>query len=166
MGLTDQVHLFLVLLAVVGSGVVTGIFYGFSVIVMRGLATLSKPEAIRAMQAINVVVINPWFFAIFMGTSGLSLGLLLAFSLDFRSGASIAVIAGALIYIVGCFLVTGTRNVPRNDKLDKISSEDEQSHSIWDSYLVEWTYYNHIRTAASFGAMLCYLIAAVVMLTS
>lgn len=166
MGLTDQIHLFLVLLAVVGSGLVTGIFYGFSVIVMRGLATLPKPEAIRAMQAINVVVINPWFFSVFMGTSGLSLGLILAFSLDYRGAVSNAVIVGALIYIIGCFLVTGTRNVPRNDKLDKISSEDEQSHPIWDSYLVEWTYYNHIRTAASFAAMLCYLAAAMIMLTS
>ena len=150
----------------IGSGLVAGIFYSFSVIVMRGLARLSKPEAIRAMQAINVVVINRWFFSVFMGTSGLSLGLLLAFSLDFRGGASVAVIVGALIYIVGCFLVTGTRNVPRNEKLDKISSEDEQSHPIWDSYFEEWTYYNHVRTAASFAAMLCYLVAVVVMLAN
>ena len=160
MALTDQIHLFLIVLAIVGSGLVAGIFYSFSVVVMRGLARLSKPEAIRAMQAINVVVINRWFFSVFMGTSGLSLGLLLAFSLDFRGWSSIVVILGAVIYIGGCFLVTGTRNVPRNDKLDKISSDDESSHHVWDTYLEEWTYYNHVRTLASLLAMLCFLIAA------
>lgn len=166
MPLTDQIHLLLIFIAIVGSGLMAGIFYSFSVIVMRGLAELPVPEAIRAMQAINIVVINRWFFSVFMGTSGLSLGLLLVFTLDFRSWTSATVIVGSLTYIVGCFWVTGTRNVPRNEKLAKISADDKASEGLWASYLEEWTLYNHIRTGASFGAMLCYLIAAAAMLSA
>lgn len=165
MGLTDQFHVLLLIIAVVGTGLVAGIFYGFSVVVMRGLAKLPKSEAIRAMQAINIVVINPWFFSVFMATSGLSLGLLLAFILDVRGAVSVAVIAGALVYLVGCFMVTGTKNVPRNNKLEKISADDPASHFFWDTYLHEWTYYNHIRTAAAFIAMICYLIAMVIFIS-
>ena len=55
--------------AVLGSALVAGISYTFSTFVMRALGRLSAGEGIRAMQAINVTVINPWFFAAFFGTA-------------------------------------------------------------------------------------------------
>ena len=57
----------LVVAAVLGSGVVAGFFFAFSVCVM--LARLAPAEGIHAMQAINVVVLNPWFFTAFFGTA-------------------------------------------------------------------------------------------------
>ena len=52
------------------SGLVAGIFFAFSNFVMKALARVSPGQGIAAMQSINVVVLNRWFFAVFLGTAG------------------------------------------------------------------------------------------------
>ncbi|MGB7160617.1 MAG: hypothetical protein WBD40_21305 [Tepidisphaeraceae bacterium] len=47
------------LLAALGWGRIAGAFFAFSTFVMRALARLPAHEGIAAMQAINLVVINP-----------------------------------------------------------------------------------------------------------
>lgn len=166
MTLTEQIHLSLVFVAILGSGLVAGMFYGFSTFIMKALGSLPANEGISAMQAINVAVLNRWFLWVFMGTSGLCLGLLFIFVLDFKGISSIFVITGALTYILGCFFVTGTRNVPRNNQLTAISAEDTASHGVWKRYLSEWTYWNHIRTGAAFIASVCFILGLVTKVAS
>ena len=48
---------------------IAGTFFAFSVFVMRALASISAPAGIAAMQAINIVVINPLFLGVFLGTA-------------------------------------------------------------------------------------------------
>ncbi|MDP3329696.1 MAG: hypothetical protein Q8S60_15520, partial [Parvibaculum sp.] len=67
--MTSSFLLLLTLLAALGSGIVAGIFYGFSSFIMGALGKLAPHEGIAAMQSINVVVINPAFFAAFFGTA-------------------------------------------------------------------------------------------------
>jgi uncharacterized membrane protein len=52
-----------------GSGLVAGFFFAFSICVMRALGRLPPEQGIAAMQSINVVVLNPWFFTAFFGTA-------------------------------------------------------------------------------------------------
>jgi uncharacterized membrane protein len=61
------------------------------------------------------------------------------------SGAPYApwLLAGAALYLVGCFVVTVAFHVPRNDALAATSSAD-----AWRAYLSSWTAGNHVRTAA------------------
>ena len=67
--------------AVLGCGLVAGIFFAFSTFVMSALGRLPAKEGIAAMQAINITVLNPWFFAAFFGTAALCLVLaVLAFT--------------------------------------------------------------------------------------
>ncbi|WP_375418109.1 DUF1772 domain-containing protein [uncultured Hymenobacter sp.] len=54
-------------LATVATGLVAGVYYGFSVAVNPGLARLPAPAYIAAMQAINDVIQNPVFAASFFG---------------------------------------------------------------------------------------------------
>ena len=49
----------LTLAAVLGSGLVAGIFFAFSTFVMRALGQLPENQGIAAMKAINVTVLNP-----------------------------------------------------------------------------------------------------------
>lgn len=161
MTLTDQIHLSMVFVAIIGSGLVAGMFYAFSTFIMPALGALKPEEGIRAMQSINVKVINRWFLWVFMGTSGLCLGLLFVFALDYKGLSSVFVIAGALTYILFCFFVTGTRNVPRNSQLEAIKAQDTSTHDVWQRYLDEWTYYNHIRTAAALLACICFVFGLV-----
>jgi uncharacterized membrane protein len=62
--------------ALLGSAVIGGVFFAFSSFVMKALARIPSSEGIAAMQSINVVVINPTFLSVFMGTTVLSLGVL------------------------------------------------------------------------------------------
>jgi uncharacterized membrane protein len=57
------------LICALGSGLIAGFFFAFSILVMRALGTRPAPHGIAAMQSINVVVINPWFLIAFFGTA-------------------------------------------------------------------------------------------------
>jgi uncharacterized membrane protein len=52
----------LTFLSALGCGLVAGIFFTFSNFVMKSLARLPSAQGIAAMQAINVDVLNRWFF--------------------------------------------------------------------------------------------------------
>jgi uncharacterized membrane protein len=43
---------------------------------LLALGRIPAPAGIAAMQSINIVVINPWFFAAFFGTAVLSIAVL------------------------------------------------------------------------------------------
>ena len=64
----------LTFVAAVGSGVVAGIFFAFSNFVMKALARVPPAQGIAAMQSINVVVLNRWFFAVFFWDRGVLFG--------------------------------------------------------------------------------------------
>ena len=65
----DQLLFTLTLVAALGCGLVAGVFFAFSVFVMKALSRLPSGEGIAAMQSINVVVFNPWFMGAFFGTA-------------------------------------------------------------------------------------------------
>src|SRR5690242_17039688 len=71
----DDLFAGLTLLAILGSGTVAGVFFAFSAFVMSALARLPSAQGIAAMQSINVVVINPKFLGVFMGTALLCVAL-------------------------------------------------------------------------------------------
>ena len=53
----------LTFLSALGASLVAGIFFAFSAFIMSALGCLSPAGGISAMQSINVVVLNPLFFA-------------------------------------------------------------------------------------------------------
>ena len=76
----DQLLFTLTLVSALGCGLVVGVFFAFSVFVMKALSRLPTGEGIAAMQSINVAVLNPWFLGAFLGTAVACL-VALAFSL-------------------------------------------------------------------------------------
>lgn len=53
--------------ATVASGLVAGLFYAFSVSVMRGLGRTGDSTFVEAMQNVNVAILNGWFALAFVG---------------------------------------------------------------------------------------------------
>lgn len=153
--------LLLMLLAALGSGIVAGIFYGFSSFIMKALGKLPLHEGIAAMQSINVVVINPTFFAVFFGTAALSLVLGAVAVLDWGMAGAALLVAGALLYLVGCIGVTMAFNVPLNNRLARAKPESAEGAEVWRHYLVAWTRWNTMRTAASALAAVFFIVAMV-----
>ena len=138
--------------AVLGSGLVAGIFFAFSTFVMRALGRLPQNQGISAMKAINVTVINPWFFLAFFGTGAVCL--LVAFlALGSSAGTHRAyLLAGCALYLLGCLLVTMAFNVPLNNRLASADPDSSGAEALWAHYLSRWTLWNHVRTAAPLAA--------------
>ncbi len=140
--------------ALLGAGLVGGLLFAFSAFVMRALGRLPAPQGIAAMQAINVAVLRPLVFVPLFGTipAGLAAVWLMPGALT-DPGPAMA-LAGTLLYALGCVVVTGTRNVPWNDRLAAADPESPQAAALWRDYLVVWTRWNHVRVLACSGAVL------------
>ena len=146
----------IVVLALLGSALIGGVFFAFSSFVMKALARIPSSEGIAAMQSINIVVLNRSFLGAFMGTVVLSL---LVAGLAFKAWGTPSapyLLAGALLYLVGTFLVTGLGNVPLNNQLAAVSATDHAATGVWDHYLNRWTLLNSVRTVAAMAAALLF----------
>ncbi len=151
--------LLLTVLAALGSGLIAGAFFAFSTFVMAALGKLPSPHGIAAMQSINVVVINPWFLGAFLGTAGLCAVLVVIALINWQEPGAALVLTGALLYVVGTFLVTMLFNVPLNDALAGVAAESTEGASLWQRYLADWTNWNHVRTVAALAAAALLMLA-------
>jgi uncharacterized membrane protein len=138
--------------AALGSGLVAGVFFAFSSFVLPALARLPQPQGVAAMQAINVTVINRSFLGAFLGTA-LCCALLCTDALLRWSapGAKLRLVGGAL-YLLGSLLVTLAGNVPYNDALARLLPQAAGAADAWQRFVAGWSFWNHVRTVASFGA--------------
>ena len=69
MDIIDSALSTLTFLTALGCGLIAGVFFAFSTFVIKALGRLPPHEGIAAMQSINVVVLNPLFLAVFVGTA-------------------------------------------------------------------------------------------------
>jgi uncharacterized membrane protein len=144
-----------------GSGLVGGIFFAFSNFVMKALARVPPAQGIAAMQSINVVVLNKWFFAVFFGSAVCCLALAITSIVLWQKPGVGYLLIGSLLYLVGTILVTILCNVPLNDALAAVDPSSVNAERVWANYLKNWTAWNHVRTiaalaaAASFTAAIC-----------
>jgi uncharacterized membrane protein len=58
MAIIDRLLFAFTLVAALGCGLMAGLFFAFSLSVMKALARLPSAEGIVAMQSINVAIIN------------------------------------------------------------------------------------------------------------
>lgn len=147
------------LLAAVGSGLIAGTFFVFSVAIMEAFRRLPAEEGMAAMKSINVVIQNPIFLGVFIGTALLSLAASVFALLNWNSIGARYVLAGSLLYFFGSFIVTVVFNVPLNNALDAADAGSDAGKAVWSRYLSTWTFWNHVRTVASLAAMILFLIA-------
>ena len=148
----------LTFLAALGSGLIAGFFLAFSATVMWALERQPPAAGISAMQAINVVVLNPIFLGVFFGTAILSLVLDIVALADWSAPGSGYLVAGSLLYFVGTFLVTLIFNVPLNNRLAAVNPDSAEGKAVWAHYLRVWTAWNHVRTVAPLAAMACFIL--------
>lgn len=50
-------------------------------------------------------------------------------------------------------------NVPLNNALDRVAPDSGEGATLWQTYLLDWTRWNHLRTAACTGATACLMLA-------
>lgn len=146
--ISDDLVYALTLFAALGSGLMAGLFFVFSNCVMKALAALPAGQGIAAMQAINRTIINPGFMAVFFATGGACVFLLIIALVQ----THLWLLAGSVLYLVGCTLVTIVCNVPRNNALAALDPASRGSAGMWRDYLVWWTAWNDVRTIGTLAA--------------
>ncbi|MGK9234941.1 DUF1772 domain-containing protein [Inquilinus limosus] len=149
----------LVLLSALGSGLVAGIFFAFSTFVMGALARLPAAQGAAAMQSINIVVINPIFLGVFLGTAVLCIVVAAGALFGWAGPQPALVLLGAALYVVGTLMVTMMFNVPLNDALAPLDPNSTEAAAVWTRYVGRWTAWNHVRTAAALLAAACFTLA-------
>ena len=147
-----------VLLALLGSALIAGVFFAFSSFIMKALAERPAAEGIASMQSINVVVLNPSFLGTFMGTAVISVVVAVMAVAAWDQPEAPWYLAGALSYVLGTFFVTARGNVPLNDRLAAVSAGDADAVQVWEHYLQRWTRLNTVRTIAALAAVLLFTV--------
>jgi uncharacterized membrane protein len=142
-----------------GCGLVAGIFFAFSNFVMRALANIPPASGIAAMQSVNVMVLNRWFFAVFFGTAAYCLVLVVASFLHWQRPGAVCLLLAGLLYLIGTILVTIVCNVPLNDSLAAVNPRSADAAPIWANYVKTWTVWNHVRTVAALAAAALFTMA-------
>ena len=141
--------------AAIGSGLIAGTFFVFSVAVMPAFRSLPADLAMAAMKRINEVILNPIFLGVFVGTAIVALGLAVWGGLNWGRPGVVCLLAGFFFYVVGTFGVTVAFNVPMNETLAR--SDDT---AAWATYAPPWTMWNHVRAFASTAATGAFALAA------
>lgn len=143
--------------AVLGAGVVGGVFYAFSTFVMPGLERLPATQGLAAMKEINITAEHPAFMVAFMGTTVLCLYLGVRGVLDWGDTRATLLVAGSALYLVGTFLLTVAYNVPLNNALADVSPHAANAAHDWQHYLDQWNWANHVRGVTSIAAAAAYM---------
>lgn len=152
MDIVDGLLFILTFITVLGCGLMAGLFFAFSVSVMKALARLPSAAGTAAMQSINVTIINPLFLVVFLGTAAGCVLVIIASLVRWHEPGSVYLLLGGALYLVGTFLVTMVFNVPKNEALASVAPADSDNAGLWSDYLVRWTAWNHIRTVAALAA--------------
>ena len=134
------------------TALIAGLFYAYSCSVNLGLGRLANKEYLIAMQSINRAILNPLFFASFIGTF---LMLPLSTYLNYNhlhDTRFILLLFATVIYAIGTFGVTIFGNVPLNNVLDKFnimtaSAEEISTQRIF--FEKPWLLLHNIRTIAA-----------------
>ena len=145
--------------SVIGSGVLAGIFFSWSNLVMPALGRIPASAGIAAMNATNEVVQNPLFFLFFLGVPLLGVLLAVHAVMNFGQSGSLPLIAGAILVVVGMFGVTMLGNVPMNEALARLDPDSTAAAEYWQFVLDRWTFWNHVRTLACLVAAICFGLA-------
>ena len=157
--MTDVLTTTLTITAAVGCGLVAGFFFAFSVVTMKALGRIAPAQGIAAMQSINVVVLNPWFFSAFFGTAALCVILAVHAVVTWRVPSAVYVVTASVLYLLGVIFVTMAFNVPLNSALAGVAPGSPDPERVWTRYLSVWTAWNHVRTVAPIVSAVGFILA-------
>jgi len=157
----DQFIFVVTMLAALGTALLAGNFFAFSVFLMRALSRLSAERGIVAMQAITAAIKSLTFLAVFFGTAALCAILSGSAIVHWGEPGSCYLLAGTLFFLMGAFPVTMMRNVPLNNQLAAVTPDTKDGRDFWKRFQSSWAMWNHIRTVTSLLACAALIMALV-----
>ncbi len=128
-----------------GCGLVGGVSFAFSALVMPALDSLPAAQAIAAMQSINRLAVTPPFMLAFVGSALVCAGLAIWALMSGVDGPAAWALAGSAIFLLGVIVVSFAVNIPLNDGLDGVDPQAADAAARWSDYHASWTAFNHVR---------------------
>lgn len=139
------------ILALITTGLMAGVFQLYSHTVMPGLAGTDDRTFVSAFQAMDRAIMNPLFLSTFLGAFGFT-GLAALLSLGDGPLLAWSVAALALYLIV--MVITFRVNVPLNNAIK--AATDPDAGAIRARFNeARWVRFNHVRSWLSTGAFAC-----------
>lgn len=139
--------------AIVGNGLLAGLFLVFACAVAPGFRRIDDRSYIRAFRAINAAILNGWFLSVFFAAPLAAIA-----SAAVRAGregaaSSTWLVVGAICAVLA-FVVTAAASVPLNRALDRAPVDTErQRHVTRERFEARWNGWNLLRTLASTAAV-------------
>lgn len=152
------------IIAILLTGLIAGLFYGYDCSIIKGLGDLSDQEYLSAFKSINRAILNPYFFISFMGSM---LVLPIAVWLTYKDGGTAScylLVASAIVYGAGVFGVTLLGNVPLNNLLEQFDiqvASQTDIQALRQKFEASWNKLHHIRTYANILSFLLAIISLV-----
>lgn len=132
-------------IGVVLNALMAGLYFGFSTAVMPGLARTDDRTYVTSMQRIDQAILNPRFITTFVAALAVPI---IAVFLHLEDGRDRLpwIVAGAVFY-GSTVIITGTVNVPLNDRLQAAGEVTDRSASaVRAAHHDRWTRFNTART--------------------
>ena len=155
----DQFVCIATALAVLGSGLIAGVFFSFAAFLLTALGRLPAPAGITAMQSVTSAIKSLLFLLAFFGTAVLAAGLGLAAPLRWSQPGAGYLLLGSLLYLSLPFGVTLLKNVPLNTRLAGTDADSEEGARFWEKFRASWGMWNHLRWIGALGATAAFLMA-------
>ncbi|MEN7343618.1 MAG: anthrone oxygenase family protein [Pseudomonadota bacterium] len=130
---------------------IAGLVFGFTTVIMPGLAALDDRQYIRSFQVIDGVIQRgqPIFGVVWLGST-VAIVVAAAIGIQQLDGIErLLVIAGALAYLVGVQAPTFIVNVPLNNAIQKVDVDGLDDAAMAAARLAferRWVRWNTIRT--------------------
>ncbi|MEU3313800.1 anthrone oxygenase family protein [Streptomyces sp. NPDC006662] len=150
--------------ATITTGLVSGLFYGFSVGVMPGLRASDDRTVVEAMQRINVAILNGWFLLGYVGAAVFTGLALVLEAVSGGGGGALVPLVGAFVAYVAAMGLTARVNIPLNDALAQAGPVERIADpaAVRRAFEGPWVRANVVRTllcAVAFGLLVWALAA-------
>ena len=144
--------LILLIITILTTGLLAGLFYGYSCSVIGGLGNLPDIQYLEAFQSIDRAIQNPVFLFSFMGNVFLLPVVAIIMN---KSGAVVSfqfLLIATLVYVIGVLGITIFCNIPLNEQLARFqiaNADADEISAMRKAFEKPWNYFHSIRTIAA-----------------
>ena len=158
----SEFFVFTLVLAILLCALVSGLLFGFAVVVMPGIAKLSDRDFLLAFKHMDGIIQNnqALFMLVWVGSILSVLASVILGTMDLSGQEAVLLWLGCGWYLLGVQLPTIAFNIPLNNtiqaiKIDKVNELELTNSRV--NFEAKWNRWNRIRTANGIIAVTVFL---------
>ena len=160
--MVSEFFVFALVLTILLCALVSGLLFGFAVVVMPGIAKLSDKDFLLAFKHMDGIIQNnqQLFMLVWVGSILSVLASMILGTMDLSGQQAVLLWLGCGWYLLGVQLPTIVVNIPLNNtievlEIDKLNQSEPTNSRI--NFEAKWNRWNKIRTANGIIAVSVFL---------